>query len=459
MNRTRSAPLVWLVALSLTPAVVSAQTVRGGGQGGSNGPAPPEVRRPYRGLFGGPDNPTRTSLVLTAALYVAYDDDIYAADTGSSTALSGPRTRGFYQGAQAGLAFNRPSDRVSFNANADLAVNHYPSQDDYSPTFRGAGGMGVQLTDRSRLNVNAASMYAPEYRLGLFVSPIDLGPIGLGGLDDPFDTVGADYDLYRLKTYRSVLSVAYHQSIGRRSTLSAAYAAGLAHYVGSNLDYFNQGGGVGLEHPLTRNMSAHLGYFYSTANYTRQSDSRPLVIHNIDAGLSYGRALSISRRTHLSFSTGTALVATDSTPLDSVGRDVNFRVIGNAALNHEIGRSWTAAVGYARSVDYHEGFVDPFLSDAVSASITGLLSRSLRFDGVVNYSFGIVGFNSDNGFYAATANAGLEYGLTRRLAVYANYLYYQYRFDQPAALDPRLAQALNRQGARVGLRASFPLVR
>jgi hypothetical protein len=458
MNRTRSAPLVWLVALSLTPAVVSAQTVRSGGQGGSNEPAPPEVRRPYRGLFGGPNDPTKKSLVLTGSLYVAYDDDIYAADAGTSTALSGPRTRGFYEGAQAGLAFNRPGDRVSFNANADLAVNHYQSRDDYSPNYRAAAGMGAQMTERSRLMVNGSFVYAPEYRLGLFVSPIALGIVDTP-LDNPFDTVGADYDLYRLKSYRSTLSVGYSQSIGRRSTLSAAYSAGLAHYVASDLDYFSQGGGVGFDHPLTRNMSAHLGYFYSTANYTDRSDVRPQPIHHIDAGINYGRALSISRRTHLSFSTGTALVATDSSPLDSVGRDVNFRLIGNAALNHEIGRSWTAAVAYVRSVDYHEGFVDPFLSDAVSASITGLLSRSLRFDGVTNYSFGIVGFNSDNGFYSVSTSAGLEYGLTRRLALYARYFYYQYRFDEPAALDPRLARALNRQGARVGLSASFPLVR
>ena len=290
------------------------------------------------------------------------------------------------------------------------------------------------------------------------MSPVALGPLGTS-FDNPFNAVGADYDLYWLKSYRSSLSVGYGQSIGRRSTLTGSYAVGLAEYVGSDLDYFSQGGGVAFEHPLTRNMSARLGYFYSLADYAHTANYRPQAIHHIDAGIDYGRALSISRRTHLSFSTGTALVATDPTPLDPTGRELNFRFIGDATLNHEFGRSWTAAASYLRSVDYHEGFADPFLSDGVAASLTGLLSRVLKFDGTVNYSFGIVGFNSDNGFYAVSATAGLEYGLTRRLALYARYLYYAYDFDQGASLDPRLARALNRQGARVGLSASFPLVR
>jgi opacity protein-like surface antigen len=456
MNRTRSAPLVWLVALSLTPAVVSAQTVRSGGQGGSNQPAPPEVRRPYRGLFGGPTDPTKKSLVLTSSLYVAYDDDVYAAGSGAGSSGGTARPiRGFYEGAQAGLAFNKPGQRASFHASGDVAVNHYhQGRHDYSPNYVAAAGTSIRLTQRSQLGIDGFVGYAPEYRLGLFASPTNLG-----ALDNPFDTVGADYDLYPLKSYRSAFSVGYGRSIGSRSSLSASYSVALANYVGSDLDYLTQGAGLSFAHPLTRNMSAHLGYRYSVAEYTHLAGYQTQPIHNVDVGVDYGRALSVSRRTQLRFSTGTVMVVSDSTPLDSSGRDLNVRLLGAATLNHELGRTWTAAVGYERSVEYHEGFTDPFLSDAVSASITGLLSRSLRFDGVANYSFGIVGFNSDNGFYAVSASAGLEYGLTRRLALYARYLYYQYQFDQPAALDPRLAQALNRQGARVGLSASFPLVR
>ena len=453
MNRTRTALIVSALALSLTPVVASGQPGRGG-QAGANQPAPPEVRRPYRGLFGGPKDPTRKSLVATFSIYAAYDDDVYAADSGNQgSAATGTRTRGFYEGAQGGLAFNKPGERASYNVTGDVAVNHFHSPDDYSPNYRAAAGVGVRLAERTRLGVNGSFVYAPEYRLGLFVSPTDIGTF-----TDPFDTVGADYGLYRLKSYRSELSVGLGQSIGRRSALTGSYGVGLAHYTGSDLDYLSQSGGVAFEHPLTRNMSAHLGYFYSTAEYTHRSDIQRQPIHRVDAGINYGRALSFSRRTHLSFSTGTALVATDPTPLDSTGREVNFQLIGNATINHELGRSWTASASYLRTVDYHEGFTDAFLSDGVSAAIEGLLSRTLKFDGVANYSFGVVGFNTDNGFYAVSASAGLEYGLSRRFALFARYLFYQYEFDQPVALDPRFARGLSRQGVRVGLNASFPLV-
>ena len=130
-------------------------------------------------------------------------------------------------------------------------------------------------------------------------------------------------------------------------------------------------------------------------------------------------------------------MTTDPTPLDPAGRELNFRFIGDATLNHEFGRSWTAAATYLRSVDYHEGFADPFLSDGVAGSVTGLLSRVLRFDGTVNYSFGIVGFNSNNGFYAVSPTQGAQrpdapVGPLRPLSLL------RVRVDQPAALDSRL---------------------
>jgi opacity protein-like surface antigen len=124
-----------------------------------------------------------------------------------------------------------------------------------------------------------------------------------------------------------------------------------------------------------------------------------------------------------------------------------------------MGRTWTADLGYRRGVDFYEGFNDPFLSDAVSASLYGMLSRRLNFSSGVDYSFGTVGVGTDNRYDTLAAHAGLEFGLTRTLAIYGNYLYYRYEFDQQVALDPRFAQSLNRQGVRFGLSASLPILR
>src|SRR6476619_7367451 len=96
---SKLAPLgLWLVVAALVPAPVSAQAGR------PEAPQPAAVRRPYRGLFGGPTDPNAPkSLVFTASLYGAYDDNIYANDSASGTGNSALQRRGYYSGAQAGL--------------------------------------------------------------------------------------------------------------------------------------------------------------------------------------------------------------------------------------------------------------------------------------------------------------------------------------------------------------------
>ena len=64
-----------------------------------------------------------------------------------------------------------------------------------------------------------------------------------------------------------------------------------------------------------------------------------------------------------------------------------------------------------------------------------------------------------NDFDSYTATAGLEYGLTRYLAAYTDYLYYQYTIPPELALDPRFPPNLSRNGVRFGIRTSLPVIR
>jgi hypothetical protein len=66
------------------------------------------------------------------------------------------------------------------------------------------------------------------------------------------------------------------------------------------------------------------------------------------------------------------------------------------------------------------------------------------------------GQNQHNSF-AGTARA--TYALSRFLAVFANFIYYEYEFGDDIALDPDLPRSLDRKGVRVGLTTSFPLIR
>jgi hypothetical protein len=111
-------------------------------------------------------------------------------------------------------------------------------------------------------------------------------------------------------------------------------------------------------------------------------------------------------------------------------------------------------------VDWREGFTQPFLSDAITGSFGGLLSRRARFTSSADYSIGSVGFaGQNNGYDSASVQAGLEYALTHHLALFGRYLYYRYHFDSGVVLDPRFVPTLDRQGLRIGLNASLPIIR
>ena len=65
-------------------------------------------------------------------------------------------------------------------------------------------------------------------------------------------------------------------------------------------------------------------------------DGRPREVHDINVGMSYGRALSFSRRTSLQFSTGsTIMVSQNFTAAESDPR-ARFHLLGNAVLVHEL---------------------------------------------------------------------------------------------------------------------------
>jgi hypothetical protein len=413
-------------------------------------PLPAEVRRPYRGLFGANDQPRRKhSVTFTGSGFAAYDDDVFA-DTGAPTPMQ--RRDGMYGGVTASLDYARTS-RVFADLTGTVGLNKYG---DRTPVagYRAAGAVGMNGS-RGAWNAGGSAGYSSEFRLGVFVDPLH------GGIADPFQSISADYDLYNLAAYRTTLGATATRTIGRRSTLSGFYGRTDTLYVHGPYDYSTQGAGAVFSRGLTRHLTFRAGYQYGMAHYATPT-TRPRGMHTVDLGLEYGRALSVSRRTRFGFTTGSALYSSNVSSIESTGGELMYRFIGTANLTHEMGRTWTAALSYRRGVDFHEGFYDPFLSDAVGGTLHGLFSRRVAFTAEGNYSFGKVGFGSDNHYSSSSTTAQLQFALTRTLAAYAGYFYYRYRFDEFdefVFLDPRFARALERQGARAGLMATVPLIR
>src|SRR5690606_17199091 len=81
----------------------------------------------------------------------------------------------------------------------------------------------------------------------------------------------------------------------------------------------------------TRYLSWYGGY--GTAINRTDAEDLPL-LHQIDAGVSYGRPLSFSRRTRIATQLGSSILQ------QRTGGRREWRATGSVNLRHELGRTW-----------------------------------------------------------------------------------------------------------------------
>jgi hypothetical protein len=445
--------VIGFLTAATMPVAASAQLV------GSDSPPPASVRRPYRGLFGNPGSPEAPqSLMLSASLYGAYDDNVTAALEGNDSSNDRLQKSGDYYGATAGINYSlsKSTGRFAFGVGSAASVAGYLVDQDrsVSPHANLNGTMRVALGRHRSLTVGQSVVYSRFYRFLLFP--------GVGGGDDDGVAIGdPDLELFARTALRYGTNVGFNQALGSRSSLSAGYSYGYTDYRdGDVADWRYHRASIGVDRRLTANATLALGYGYQTSeqvNDVAGRDSRE--VHNINVGVNYSRALSFSRRTSLSFSTGSGVLVRDD--LQTPGNDprARLRLVGNLALTHEIGRTWTAQAAYHRGFVFRDEFADPFLTDGATASIGGFITRRLDLMAMARWSLGTQGRPGNDNHNALSVSVQSRYALNQFLALFARYIYYEYEFGDQVVLDPQLPRALDRQGVRAGLTASFPLFR
>ena len=124
-----------------------------------------------------------------------------------------------------------------------------------------------------------------------------------------------------------------------------------------------------------------------------------------------------------------------------------YFVPGNIDLVHEIGRTWSASVGYSRNMDFSSLFLEPMLSDNVFADFGGLISSRLSFQSCIGYSTSAVGFSGgENRYDTAHGLVGLQTGLTRYFSLGVNYTYYYRSIGQALELPSGLTDSRGKSG-------------
>lgn len=401
--------------------------------------------RPYRGLFAGGTGTSSQDLTVHGSLGASYDDNLLAAARGNNQA---PRPndlntthRGMVGSGSAGLTYALNRSRFSVNAIGQSSEHYYPSFGKGRDFIRrDSVSVGADANLGRGFSAGASTGYQP-YSLAALLPSVLTPRSGPTGIDDTFPSSDVHFISY-------LANLAFARQLSARTSFSldTAYRAG--HRSNQQGGYASQSGGASLSHHLTRDLSLDVGYHYTSALY-RSSHQRP-VNHAIDAGVNYSRSLSISRRTQVSFGSGTSAARSASR-----GR-TRFHLTGHADLTHEIGRTWSTAAIYSRGVVFSEAWPEPLLSDGFTFTLGGLLTSRLHVDAAAGGSHGgrLAGGSSTNGTFGAyTANVSSSYAINRYVSGGVSLAYYHHQFGDVFELTPGFPNGVNRRslGAHISL--------
>jgi hypothetical protein len=441
-------------AAFLMPVCADAQDVRPG--------------QAYRGLFGPNTVTAAEALTVNGAIGAGWDSNLFLAQR-DQLLLSGapnaaPLSSGTYNQFSGGLGYSRNGAKLQFEATESSSARRYP---DYPllASHGAAARLGWTPTKRVSFSTSHQFVYQPWQTFASFPT--------LFGLPLRFDQPVAPNQAFASIEGSSVLYVTssnFTTQLTRQSSLTAGYSSQLNTYNNSaafvgplQWDIFavgrgrftSQSGIVRFSHGLTRNLGWHVGYGYSDARYS--GDVQRYRGQILDAGIDYSRALSITRRTTFSFSTG-AIAIEQPDQSDGYRRyDVN----ATATLNREIGRTWNASATYMRSGEYLEAARVPYFYDGAVLQLQGLISRRTGFHSAAGATYGDLGIDRNrqrrDRFDTEYANVGLVFAISRYLAINTDYVFYMYSLNRWDASLPSAGPRLHRHDVVVLLSAWAPV--
>jgi hypothetical protein len=401
--------------LACTPA--PAQTVQ-----------PNRPDRPYRGMFAGGMNDSGQSLTAQATLSGGYDDNVLAEATNRANSNIRNSQEGSFGQLSAGLNYSLTAERGSINAMAGTSQRYYPSlETNYLKNYQASLGGMVRITAKPEITLNQSVSYRPYTFLD--VLPSVGAPLpGASELVEPeFIPVSNQFVSYNG-------GADLRQQISQRVTFNMGWDYQMSDRLSHQ--FLRQTGGANVSVGMTKDISLRLGYRYTRADY----GDRITEVHRPDVGLDFARALSLTRRTSLTFGVGTeATVYQDRT---------RFHAVGNVNVMHEIGRSWTAGGSYQRGTYFVATLSEPVTGDSASVQVNGLITRRLNFQAVAGASTGQMGFGSGDNFDSYRGSMSLSTALNRFMNVGVDYAYYKYLFASSVVLEPGLARDVNRQSIR-----------
>jgi hypothetical protein len=420
----------------------------------------PRPDRPYRGLFGGNGASPNSAqqLDVNVSLFASYDDNLLAST--SQGYVGDPRFQqsGGYGAGNISLDYTKRVRKATFELSGGTGYRYYRSMDELNGfnSFLSIG-LSATLSPKTEVRISESLSYTPYYSFSpaAGIRPPAPGDIIPNNPDNPLAEEPA------LGAYSSL---SMRRDLTRRSSLNGEYTFSYFDYRNRELPFRSWAAGGGYTYRLNTRANMRAAYHYrrgvSGLYYANQS----IDTQDVEVGFDYTKRLSPSRTMALGFMLGPSIYRS-YVPVETAGgtedREQTLHPVrGSAYLTTQIARSWSLGVNYSRGVQYTQGFSDPFFSDYVTVGLTGFVSERSRMTFGAGYNAGTVGYATvGRGYDTVTATASYQYALARWAALFVNYGYYHYLFEQSVQLPQALARGQDRSSVSVGMNLWAPLLR
>ncbi len=305
------------------------------------------------------------------------------------------------------------------------------------------GGMRVNLDATTRLSFQAGGRYSqsPYYRLQW------LAPSAGGAVFMPADS--AAIALLQNESIEATDGVS--SSSTRRSSLTLQAFARETRFDHQPQHDFSARGFRGLwRRQMSRDLALHAGYGREELFPSIEGVRTPLVKELIDIGVDYAKALTVARRTNLSFSTETTVLQENAGPK-------RFRVNGSINLERYFNRTWVARLNVRRDTEFLPGFQAPVFTERARITLSGFLATRLILHLNADGGQGEVAFYDSRKFISYAGDARLTFAMSRHFGLFTQYDYYQFQ-NPPEATVLSIAPRMARQAFSIGVQAWVPLL-
>ena len=321
------------------------------------------------------------------------------------------------------------------------SVNHLATVSQY-----GEFGAGFRLPSNGRLTVSQSATYSPPYLYELFPTS---APLALGEVAPVNPVYRTDSSLYRTSALAT-----FGSARGTQVTTTADYSLTNFHQqVASALDLSTYSVGAKVSQALSRSSGISGGYSYQTGDFTLGGRTEE---HRFTVGAAFSPAVSARRRATLHVDLSPSVVQSPAAN-GSVERQSHFQ--GEAGVEYPFRPKWRASLSYRRAVDYLIGFTEPTLSTGTRVEVTGVIAHRIDLKAIVGRATGssAVSANFQN-LGTSTGQIRVRYALSRKYALFSEYLYSSYDLSRQIGLGSDLPAAYRIHEVRFGFTGFTPVL-